>query len=65
MLSNLSELVSERSSDTERCTEEVMAGNLPSSHLANELESPTQTLKMKFVKLLQYRDSNIIQNNPH
>lgn len=38
MLSNLSELVSEFPSDTGHCGVEVMADNLSSSHLANELE---------------------------
>lgn len=64
MLSNLSELVSEFSSDTGHCTVEVMADNLSSSHLVNELESPTQSVEIRLVKLLQSSDSNIFENNP-
>lgn len=59
MLSNLTELVSEFSSDTGHCTVEVMADKISSWHLASELESPTQSVKMRFVKLLQSSDSNI------
>lgn len=64
MLSNLSELVSEYSSDTGHYTVEVIADNLSSSHLANELESPMQSVKVRFVKLLQSSDSNVFKNSP-
>lgn len=49
MLSNLSELVREFSSDTGHCIVEVMTDNLSGSYLGNELENSIQSLKMIFI----------------
>lgn len=69
MLSNLSELVREFSSDIGHCTVEVMTHSLSGSYLGNELENSIQSLKMIFINFCNlviqtylriYHVSNII-----